>query len=68
MRTFEKYISQIMSLLCKGMSEERRDKTGCYDFLPSDISTHTQYFKNCFEKGLPPDESLILFYDYLHEL
>ena len=68
MRTFERYIAQVLSLLCEGMTQEQRNKTGCYDFTQTEIYKHESYFKNSFKNKMPPDEALIYFYDYLHEL
>ena len=66
--TFEKYIIKVTDLLCCAMPEHKKNRNGCFEYKPSDIYSHVEYFKNCFTQKVSPQEALTLFYNYLHKL
>jgi hypothetical protein len=66
--SFEEYFDKVKSNLYCNSSDYDRENYITYTYTNEKVEEHTDYFKECMDKGLSPYKSLLFFSDYLNEI
>jgi len=68
MEDFVKYLARVKEQLDCNATEDYKANYVTYTYSNEEVDNNLDYFKNCMKNGMGEYISLLLFYDFIHEI